>query len=234
MYGWKSKVGLILPSGNTITEPELNTLAPSGLSFHTARICLTSGDIRSVKESESDIDRCVGLLDDANVDLLVYACTVGSSLRPPEKIEEQIESTAEVATITTGGAIKRALSAMDIKTVAVTSPYVKELHQRELEFLEGCGYEVIAHRNLGAKTTEAMASYPTERVYREAREVNSADADAVLASCMNFRTFQMLPELERDLGKPVLSSNQATLWDIFRRLEISDYQVPLGALFDQT
>ncbi|TRM84464.1 maleate cis-trans isomerase, partial [Sulfolobus sp. E3] len=54
--------------------------------------------------------------------------------------------------------------------------------------------------------------------------------DALFISCTNWRTFEIIDKLEKELNKPVISSNSATLWDIVRRLQV-DVQVKLGTLF---
>jgi maleate isomerase len=54
----------------------------------------------------------------------------------------------------------------------------------------------------------------------------------VFVSCTNYRTFEVIERLEADLGKPVVTSNQATLWDALRTLGVDD-DLPLGRLFER-
>lgn len=232
MYGWRAQIGLILPSGNTVTEPEFNTYVPDGVSVHTARIQLTGGDTDALAESESDIDRCVELLAGADVDLITYACTMGSVLSSPWDLEEKIEESTGIPTVATGASVKRALEHLDVKNVAVTTPYIDELNELEREYLTDAGYEVTDISGLGAETAQEMATYSVERMYSEAKAIDSDEADAVLVTCMNYRTFAALEQLEKDLDKPVLSSNQVTLWDSLRTLDIDYEGVQLGTLFD--
>jgi maleate isomerase len=72
-----------------------------------------------------------------------------------------------------------------------------------------------------------------ERVYREARKLDHADADAVFISCTNYRTFEIIERLERDLDLPVVTSNQATLWNTLRRLSVEPPERAPGRLFDR-
>ena len=38
MYGWRGRIGLLVPSINTTMETEFWRIAPEGVSVHTARI----------------------------------------------------------------------------------------------------------------------------------------------------------------------------------------------------
>jgi len=66
-------------------------------------------------------------------------------------------------------------------------------------------------------------------VYRLAKAMFAGDADAIFISCTNLRTFEIIEKLERDLGVPVITSNQATLWMALRQIDVRD-QLPLGKL----
>ncbi|PYN75041.1 MAG: hypothetical protein DMD96_28625 [Candidatus Rokuibacteriota bacterium] len=63
-----------------------------------------------------------------------------------------------------------------------------------------------------------------ERAYRLAREADVPRADAVLLSGTGLPTVGILELLERDLGKPVISSNQASLW---RALRLAGVREPI-------
>ena len=43
MYGTRAKIGLIIPSNNTVIEPELAAMCPPGVTVHGNRI-LTHGN----------------------------------------------------------------------------------------------------------------------------------------------------------------------------------------------
>jgi maleate isomerase len=83
-----------------------------------------------------------------------------------------------------------------------------------VEFLKEAGYEPVSVANLGM-TGDPKTVLP-EEVIRLALDADSDDADVLLLSCTNLRTFDAIPVLERTLGKPVIASNQITMWGALR------------------
>src|SRR3990172_3384776 len=94
-YGWRGRIGLILPSLNVTMESEMARLMPPGISIHTARV-MTRGKTTpdSYREMASDVERAAELLETADVDILAYACTSGSIVEDEEPILERIRQIA--------------------------------------------------------------------------------------------------------------------------------------------
>ncbi|MCR4398892.1 MAG: aspartate/glutamate racemase family protein [Firmicutes bacterium] len=220
MIGWRARLGFIVPSINTVVEPEMAKMAPDGVSVHFARA-------RSVKDTEEELIRmaeespkAARELADAEVDVIAFACTGASFLKGPRYdsyVEGLITSAVNIPAVTTSTAVVQALRACGMKRVVVASPYEEWLNEREKIFLEACGIEVLAMEGLGINDVHISDVHP-ERVYRLARKVLRPDADGVFISCTDFRTAEILEVLENDTGKPVVSSNQATLWAMLRKL----------------
>lgn len=238
MYGERARLGLVVPSSNTTNEPEFAGALPAGVSLHAARMRLDSVDADSLSSMADDVERCAERLATADVDVVAYGCTTGSLVHGPgydEEIEARVESVAGVPAVATAASVKRAFEALGVESVAVTTPYVDDLNRREAAFLEAAGYDPVAMDGLGiGPNLEIGARYP-ETAADAARAVDDPDADAVFVSCTNYRTFEIVPELERDLGKPVVTSNQATLWDALGSLD-GDVRPEreLGRLFDRS
>ncbi len=90
------------------------------------------------------------------------------------------------------------------------------LNEREKKFFEGNGVQVLAMDGLEFPDPEAIASVDPGRIYRMAKAIDHPDADAIFISCTDFRATEAIQALEQDLGKPVFSSNQVTLWAMLR------------------
>jgi maleate isomerase len=235
MNGWRGRLGLIVPSSNTTNEPEFYRTLPEGVSLHTARMRLEDADADNLVGMAEEVERCVELLATADVDVVAYGCTTGSLVKGPgydEEIEGRIEAAAGVPGVATAAAIKRAFDALDVESLAITTPYIDDLNEREVEFLEDAGYDVVEMTGLGIEAGLTIGERSPERVYREARALD-VDADAVFVSCTNYRTFETIEPLERDLGVPVVTSNQATLWDALRTMGVDYGDVELGELFER-
>lgn len=235
MHGWRGRIGLLVPSSNTTNEPEFSEYAPDGVSVHTARMYLEETNADELGRMADEVGRCATLLATADVDVAAYGCTTGSLVNGPGydvEIEERLESTVGAPAVATAAAVKRAFDALDIQSVAIATPYIDELNRREVQFLEDAGYDVVDVRGLGLEANTEIGRQSPEHAYREARKLDLDAADGVFVSCTNSRTFEIVERLESDVGKPVVTSNQATLWNVLRKLGVRA-DVPLGRLFEQ-
>lgn len=223
MHGWRGRVGLVVPSSNTTMEPEFARRLPAGVSLHSSRMQLEAVTADRLREMETAADGCGRLLATADVDVAAYGCTTGSLVEGPgyaDEIETRLSDVTGVPTVATAASVKRAFDALELRRLAIATPYARELNEDEEAFLAAAGYEVVDISGLGLeRNTDIGARWPAQ-VYRQVREIDSAPADGVFISCTNYRTFEVVDRLEDDIGKPVVTSNQATLWDVLRHLEV--------------
>ena len=110
------------------------------------------------------------------------------------------------------------------------TPYVDTVVAREISVLEHFGYEVVHSVGLGLAEGKAMASIEAGHWYRHAMDSAASEADLVFLSCTAIRVFDVIADLERDLGIPVLTSNQAMLWWCLRQAGLQDRMPALGKL----
>ncbi len=225
VYGWRARIGLIVPSSNTTMEPELYRMAPQGVSVHTSRVPLREVVPSELLEMERSALRAARELADAEVDLVLYGCTSGSLIGGPEfdrAIEVKIREATGRPALTTATAVVEALRALGARRVAVATPYVEEVNEAERRYLEAHGFEVVAVRGMGIRRNVEIGRVPPHEVYRLARSVYREGADGLFISCTNLRTIEVVELLERDLGVPVVTSNQASMWASLRRLGIGE------------
>lgn len=237
MFGWRGRLGLIIPSSDGTCEAEFAEHLPEGVALHTSRIPLEDGvtDAASLARMNEGLDRSVELLETVDIDLIAYACTTGSLIEGvgyERMIEERIADIADVLAVATAASIKRAFEALDATSVAVATPYIEELNDREERFLEESGYEVVDIDGLGLETDNEIGARSPREAYRQARSLDHEAADCVFISCTGYHTAEIVESLEADLDKPVVTSNQATLWDALRTLGVDDTEISLGSLFD--
>lgn len=238
MYGWKNRVGLIVTSSDRTSEGEYFQYTPDGVSVHPSRMLLEDGvaDAETLERMSEDTERCAELLATTGVDVIAYSCTIGSMIKGvgfETEIERRIEEIAGAPAVATAASIKRAFDALELESLAVTTPYIDSLNSHEREFLEESGYNVVGINGLGCATDEEICAQHPETAYQNARQSDHDDADCIFISCTGYRTFEIIDQLEKDLGKPVVTSNQATLWDALRTLDIDYSEIELGTLFQQ-
>jgi len=127
-------------------------------------------------------------------------------------LEKRMQSSSTSPVVTTAGAVVEALRELKLSKIAVGTPYSGELNSAEKSFLEQNGFEVTKLVGLGHVDGESLHAELPEVTVRLAKEVNTSDADGVFLSCTDLKTITVIQSLEKDLAKPVVSSNSASLW----------------------
>jgi maleate cis-trans isomerase len=224
MYGWRGRIGLLVPSINTTMETEFWRIAPAGVSVHSARISGgrhgTPEELRSMESASKDAARDVAMVEP---DVVVYGCTSGSFFEGPEwnkKICAQLTEITGAPTVTTAGAMAECLLAGGHKKVAVVTPYVELTNERLKDFLRTFGIRVTHLGTFDMLDMFDHAKILPEEIYRKVRESDSDEAEALFVACTQLRALEVLDLLERDLGKPVYSAIQATAWQAYATLGI--------------
>jgi maleate isomerase len=214
---YDARIGILVPPPNVVMEVEFNRWLPSNLSVHVGRMYRSSSDVtvESLMEMARHANEAARLLAMTKPDLIMFGCTSGSFILGvgwDQEIIQGIQETSGIRAQTTSTAVIAALEAVQARKVAIATPYTDEINERERSFLEGHGFSVVGLAGLGIAKGEQIARVPPSAVYDFARSSDRADADALFISCTNFRTREVIDRLEEELGKPVITSNQASLW----------------------
>ncbi|KYK36315.1 MAG: aspartate/glutamate racemase family protein [Theionarchaea archaeon] len=218
MYGWRSRIGLILPSDNTVMESEFNKILSSaeGVSVHATRIFLDEISVETLLEMKRGLKRAAKELSSAEVDVIIYGCTSGSLIKGidfDQEIIGEIEQETEIVGTTTTTAVLNALKAVDAKKIAIGTPYPDVINEKVKTFFEESGFGVTNIIGLNICPDVDVGKQEPYTAYNLGIDVDSDDADCVFLSCTDFRTVEIIEALEKRLKKPVISSNQASLWE---------------------
>jgi maleate isomerase len=237
MNGWRARIGLITTSVNTVNEPEFYRTLPTGVSVHTSRLpFFGKTTVETTDEMNEGIGRCAELLETADVDVVVYGVTAGSFYRGlgyDTEIEEQIESDTGVPAVAAAASLRRAAAFLDLERLAIATPYIEEFNDRLRTYLEGDGFEVVAMDGLGIEEGVEIGAVTPQQLYQEVTAIDRPEADGILISGTNYRTFEAIDPLEADLEKPVISANAAELWDALRTLGLDTTEIEKGQLFEE-
>ena len=130
-----------------------------------------------------------------------------------------------------------AARALGLKKVALATPYHDALNDHEVHFLAEHGIAALSVRGLGIGAGGPheyvnIARTPPERITAHCLAADDAAADGMIISCTDFATLEALPQLEARLGKPVISSNLATLWRALRTVGVDDRIKGHGSLLE--
>jgi maleate isomerase len=145
-------------------------------------------------------------------------------------IEKMKERNGNIPTTTASTAALDALNAFGAKRVSLATPYPEELVNMQEKFLEDNGVEVL-HKTWITTRTTPISEISAKTVYNLAVEANKAASEAIFISCVNLHTIELIEKLEEDLKKPVISSNQATMWRLLRLANINAEIKGYGGLF---
>jgi maleate cis-trans isomerase len=234
MYGWRGRIGLLVPSINTTMETEFWRIAPEGVSVHSARIAGgrhgTPEELRGMEAASKQAARDVAMVEP---DVVVYGCTSGSFFEGPEwnrKICDQLSEIAKAPAVTTAGAMAAALMAGGHSKVDVVTPYVELTNERLRHFLRAHDIEVVTLGTFDMLDMFDHAKIEPGEIYRKVREITTPKSEAVFVACTQLRAMEVLDNLERDLGKPVYSAIQATAWQAYQAMGIDPGVTDCGSL----
>lgn len=223
-YGSRARLGVLLPSGNTAVEPQFAALSPPGLACHFTRLKLVGSTAQELLAMTEGVEAASCLLADARVGLIAFHCTAVSTWAPELEADvlRRISSSSGTPAIATSQALCEALIALRAKRIVMLSPYVEHIAQREEQFLKAKGFAVLGSRNLGVSTPAEMLDIAPEKWLSLLRSERHAQADAYLVSCTAIRAAEIVEAAERELDRPVITSNSAMLWFASRKLGICD------------
>lgn len=246
MYGWRARIGLLIPSINTTMEPEFNRMAPVGVSIHAMRLEVSGFTPEGLIAMGKKVGLAAKIILDIGPEVIVFGCTSGSFVKGvghDEELIQEIEKVTGRPAVATSSAVLEALNQLKIKKVAVATPYSQEINDSERVFLEGNGIKVT--KISGIEYRKCSPFYPLAKLpvshiglhepyvaYKLALDVYTEEADGVFISCTNLRTIEIIEILERAIGKPVVTSNQATMALALKKAGIKDRLKGYGVLME--
>ena len=224
----------MVPSNNSVLEPELWSRVPPGVALYATRLP-ARGDltVEAVRRMESEVDRAVDLLVATGVKVLVYADMVTTFVMEDgwnQTTTAAIARRAGMPCLTAWTALESALGALSVRRLAVGSPYPRQIHALVRPFLERQGFAVTGDGTLDVLGMAEVPQLPMEAVRGLAIGLDRTGAGAVVLLATDLPTFDLISSLEDELGLPVLTSNQTLLWDSLRQGGVAADVANLGRL----
>jgi maleate isomerase len=216
-----ARAGCIIPSSNRMVEQEMLAAFPAGVRPHVTRLRMTGPNRGPLATVLPGIEEATRALTDARCEVVAFHCTA-NSMQEGRSGEAQILAAMNRAgaphATTTATAIRRSFDALGARRVVLITPYDQATTDHEAEFLHECGYQVLHAVGFALAGSDAYCATPPafwrDRTLAAARP----DADVYFVSCANISVLGVIEELERHLGRPVVTSNQAVVWDCVRQL----------------
>ncbi|MDX1377523.1 MAG: hypothetical protein R3307_01640 [Anaerolineales bacterium] len=224
--GYRKKFGVIIPSTNTIVEPDFHRMSVPGVTPHMSRIHIRDQNLSSDEAFENlleqirvEIEYAVQRVLTAEPDYMVMgmsAETFWDGVEGNRKFTKIISDWAGGLPVATGAeACERALNSFGVKKIGVVTPYQPVGDKNVKQFFNDIGFEVTALKGLRCPTAIAIAEVTEDELRNALIEVNK-DADALVQVGTNLSMVGLADEAERWFGKPVIAINAATYWMALR------------------
>jgi maleate cis-trans isomerase len=240
MFGWRARIGVLVPPGNPTVEPEFYMMAPEGVSIHFARLqgfqsSSTPGAAAGMEartlaylDELSGPARALGTVNPSVVILAHTASSYATGFTDEPQLIEHLASLTGTTAITAARAVLAAMQHLGVKKLALGTPYPEAISAKGKAFWEAAGFDIVGYHRL--EDVQNIYAENEQRAYQLARRANTPEADAVFLSGTGLPTVGVLEMLEQDLKKPVISSNQASLWQALRLAGVCQAITGFGSL----
>lgn len=233
-----TRVGMVVPSLNTIAEDDFRTYCPVAYHVHRVRLRKEPGPVTTADLMRAYQDACeeTGLVTDLRPDAVVFNCTGASVALGPGCDAALAARTTErfgVPATNTMVAIKDALRVLGADDLLHICPFTGESARIERDSLQESGFTVRRTVPLGFTDAREAALMPPSRIAAAVRERVDDTIGAVLLSCANVRAFEAAADIERAIRRPVVTSNQAALWAVLRAAGWTGAVGGAGRLFEE-
>jgi maleate cis-trans isomerase len=215
------RIGLLLPSSSSVQERDISRALPEDITLHVARMRLNNVDAESTQRIVQEIEIESQKLADVDVDVIIFPATAPSSRNGPgydQELIKRITAASGKPATTASTALLEALHVLSVKQIVLGAPWSASVNQTVAAFLEANGVKVLAQETLGLIRNLEIGLLDPQTAFDVGRRVNRLQADAVMLACGNWSTFSIIDQLEHDLRKPVLTTNQVSLWHALKML----------------
>lgn len=218
----KAKLGVIIPSCNTVLEPEFYQMIHGhDLSVHITRIKMTEDTKEQIENLIKEVPKAASLLKDADVDIIAFGCTAGSFIKGisyDKEITSLIEKETCIPATTASTSVVKALKELSLSKISIVTPYEPWLNERLVNFLADNGVEVVAIKGLGIR--KDISKIPSNRILNLIKEVDTQESCGFFISCTDLRSAELIDVIEQKFKKTVVTSNQALLWNMLHTLDL--------------
>lgn len=212
----RQRLGLIVPSSNTVMEVDFYRNLPDDITLHVSRMYLRDTTVAGEEEMlDKHFPRALEDIATVMPHAIVFGCTSAGALRGNKFDSILCQRIAEVGNcyaISTIASARKNLKEKGLQRIAVITPYIEKLNQRVKFSLEEDGLDVVLIAGLGIDYNFEIAGVDPEQILSfSLNAIKDADIDGIFISCTNFRGMEAMQRLEDLTGLPVVTSNQAAM-----------------------
>lgn len=230
------RVGLILLATDHTTEADFARLVASRrIGVFATRIeyanPVTPENLRAMQPRLAAASNLI--LPEEELDVVCFSCSSASVVIGDDAVETAIRSSKPgVPVVTPASAAARSLEALGARRIAILTPYSVETTAPVVAYYERRGFEIARVSCLGLEDDRIMARLAPSALVDAAQSAMPDDADALFISCTALRTLSAIGEIEARIGRPVVTSNQATAWACLGLIGALEPRGDTGRLFE--
>lgn len=238
MYGWRGKIGMVCPAISDTVLLELYHVAPEGILITAVDLKIQNLVDAELTQAMTKIEEAVKILDYEEVQTFIVGGTppiIKLGFDADKEIIQKIEALTGKPASTEPTLEVEALRSLNLNRIAIVSPYNEERNQQLKSFFEYSGFEIVVIKGLDIVKNVDITKQRFNRSYLFAKEAfreAKGAIDGILITCPRWPTVRSIAPLERELGVPVVTTAQATVWKALSMLGIREVQPGHGKLFE--
>ncbi len=226
--GQNACLGLIALATDPATEPEWRRMIPDDdIALYVSRIAYASNctpeGLMAMAEGMTDAARLIDAR--LNVDVIAYSCTSGTVTIGYDNVASRIRAAHPDIPCSTPitGAVE-AFNRLEVSKIGVVTPYTNAINATMEDYLVNEGCELTGMTGFGLTIDREIASIPMEDLAKAVTAVLNDETEALFFSCTALIIAEHIDALEQRFGLPVVTSNQAMLW---QSLRMAGYKKPI-------
>jgi maleate isomerase len=215
----RTRIGMLTPSSNTALEPATYGLLSSmpDVTAHFARFPVTEIALSPDALSQFDpapILAAAELLSHAKVDVIAWNGTSAAWLGfdRDEALVRAIGARTGIPATTAILALNTLLRQMNVERLALVTPYTADVQNKIAANYAAAGFSCVAERHAGLCDNFSFAELPQTQIEAMILSAASEKPDAVAVICTNMDATRLAPQIEAQIGIPVLDSIAGTRW----------------------
>ena len=225
---------IALASDYMIEKDFISVIKDKKIDFFVNRIeCfnpLTSSNLIKMSEKVTDVTK--DILPNEKIDCVVYGCTSGTIAAGYDSIEKKIKIAKPDAKVTTPSTASiKALKKLNLNKIAIFTPYPKKLNDEVLDFFSQENFEITSNSYFDIASDIDIGKVDSDYLFDVLSKMDLKGADALFISCTALPALSIIDKLEKKIQKPVLSSNQALIWDTLEKIGKNTSINGFGKLF---
>ena len=217
---YNPKIGLLALTTDLTIEKDFNSIFKQlPIDVFVNRIHnenpLTKDNLLKMRDQIEEITKKI--LPGEKINTVAYGCTSGTIAIGEDKVKEKVQLAKPECYVTTPitSAIK-AFKLMDIKKIAVFTPYPDSVNATIYEYFSKKNINVISFSTFNLDLDSDFANIDPKYLSEILVKLDISGADALFISCTALPALEILEEVEKKINIPVFSSNQTLIWDSIR------------------